>query len=79
MRCTNRKCETEWNTKAEKFKEEWGVETYYADEYCPDCETVGRVIDDNVDRDAWADAQYDTLYEKMMEERQIVRELRKTA
>lgn len=62
MRCPE--CGEEWNTKADKTREEWGVVTYYADDLCPECEAEGEVIDDQIDRDCWADIQYDSMIEE---------------
>jgi hypothetical protein len=60
MQCTNPKCKSQWNTKADVERGQY----YPADDECPDCGNEGHIIDFAVDLDAWADNQYDTMVEE---------------
>jgi hypothetical protein len=63
LRCPD--CGAEWESEGERCKDEyygWCLEIN--EEYCPVCNTGGVVIDDEEDRYAWADQQYDSIFEE---------------
>jgi ssDNA-binding Zn-finger/Zn-ribbon topoisomerase 1 len=62
MQCTNPKCKSQWNTKADKEN----GKVYPADVECPDCGSEGIIVDYNVDSDLWADNQRDSDIEQAM-------------
>jgi hypothetical protein len=57
-------CGNEWVSDVSKDDYYgWEVEQ----EYCPDCDEPGEVIDNEVDRDTAADAAYDRIVEERAE------------
>ncbi len=43
LRCSD--CGEEWDSSAVRVREEWGVEVYPKQEYCPECRCDGEIID----------------------------------
>jgi hypothetical protein len=62
LRCPD--CGAEWVSDVHRDEYYgWEVEQ----EYCPDCDEPGVVIDNEIDRDAAADAAYDRMVEERAE------------
>jgi hypothetical protein len=63
-------CGEEWESRGERYKDEyygWCLEA--ESEYCPACDTIGTILDDEEDHYGEADYQYDRMVEeKRMEE-----------